>query len=314
LVPLETVSPLEVSSAKDRLQLRNERTKLQNDVRTTLLQGLGGAFFLATAFFTWRQVRLSQEQLQNAQEQLHNAKESQITERLTRAIDQLASKDKEVDISVGAIYSLERIAKDSPPDASSIHEVLSAYIRTRAKLPSDIESIEHSKEDEYGDTFLLYTRLPGVQAAMTALARPPLSLDSVPFLICLDFRVSDLEGAYLRRASLFGCHFELANLKKAQLQDSNLKNATLQFADLKDACLQGAKLNGANLENADLQRAHLEGAFVGGCNFRNAKGLDEAHLKGARADERTEWPEGFDWEAADVVSGEDGIADGPPKS
>jgi hypothetical protein len=52
-----------------------EGLKAQNEVRTTLLQGLGGVALLMGAYFTYRQ--------------LHTAWEGQITERFTRAIDQL---------------------------------------------------------------------------------------------------------------------------------------------------------------------------------------------------------------------------------
>jgi hypothetical protein len=48
---------------------------VQNQVRTTLLQGLAGVALLVGAYFTYRQ--------------LGTVREGQITERFTRAIDQL---------------------------------------------------------------------------------------------------------------------------------------------------------------------------------------------------------------------------------
>lgn len=59
LAPPLRVSPTEVESAKDRLQLANDRLKAQNDVRTGLLQGLGGVMLVAGAYVSWRQVRAS---------------------------------------------------------------------------------------------------------------------------------------------------------------------------------------------------------------------------------------------------------------
>jgi hypothetical protein len=52
----------------------------ENAVRTTLLQGLGGAAVLLGAWFTWRQ--------------LHTAREGQLTERFTRAVDQLGKTEQ----------------------------------------------------------------------------------------------------------------------------------------------------------------------------------------------------------------------------
>src|SRR5829696_6253474 len=77
----------------DGEQLRE--SQVQNEVRTTLLQGLGGAFLLMGAFFTYRQV--------------HTAREGQITERYSRAIDQLG-RVEQLDVRLGGIYALERIA------------------------------------------------------------------------------------------------------------------------------------------------------------------------------------------------------------
>jgi hypothetical protein len=99
---------------------RSELLKAKNDVRTTLLQGLGGAFFLATAFFTWRQIQISQRQLRVAEDQ-------QLANRFSHGIEQLGSDNQ--GIRVGGIYGLERIAWDSARDHGPIIEVLTAFIR-----------------------------------------------------------------------------------------------------------------------------------------------------------------------------------------
>jgi hypothetical protein len=57
----------------------------------------------------------------------------------------------------------------------------------------------------------------------------------------------------------------------------------LQSADLSDALLRSANLKAANLNRANLQRADLRDAD-----------LRRASLKGARFDDKTRWPDGFD--------------------
>jgi hypothetical protein len=104
LVPTRVEAAGEIP-AVERLRLQNERLKLRNDVRTTMLQAMGGAFFLVTALLTWRQLQLNRE--------------GQITERFTRAIDQLGSDDK-LDVRLGGIYALERIANDSSTERGAI--------------------------------------------------------------------------------------------------------------------------------------------------------------------------------------------------
>src|SRR4029453_12015946 len=94
----------------------SEELKAQNDVRTTLLQALAGGVLLLGAYLTYRQLRVSRE--------------GQLTDRYTKAVDQLGSDH--LDVRVGGIYALERIARDSPPDRATIEEVLTAYLRGHA--------------------------------------------------------------------------------------------------------------------------------------------------------------------------------------
>jgi hypothetical protein len=54
--------------------------------------------------------------------------QGQVTDRCTKAIEQLAS-DKGLDVQTGGIYALERIAGDSPRDHPTVMEVLAAFIR-----------------------------------------------------------------------------------------------------------------------------------------------------------------------------------------
>src|SRR5580700_11327725 len=58
-------------------------------------------------------------------------RESQVTDRYTRAIEQLGS-DK-LDVRIGGIYALERVARDSAKDHQTVMEVLSAFIREHSR-------------------------------------------------------------------------------------------------------------------------------------------------------------------------------------
>jgi hypothetical protein len=88
-----------------------DKAKSINDVRVTLLQGIGGAVLLLGAYFTYRQ-------LQTGREQLAIAQQGQVTERFTRAIDQLGSS--QVDVRIGGIYGLERITQDAAADRTAV--------------------------------------------------------------------------------------------------------------------------------------------------------------------------------------------------
>ena len=61
------------------------------------------------------------------------SREGQVTDRYTKAIEQLGS-DK-LDVRIGGIYALERIARDSAKDHPTVMEVLTAFIRAHSREP-----------------------------------------------------------------------------------------------------------------------------------------------------------------------------------
>jgi hypothetical protein len=93
------------------------------------------------------------------------AQQGHITDRYTRAIEQLGS-DKQ-DVRLGGIYALERIAKDSAQDGATIAEVLTALIRGRAPWPPGPLDQPSEGTPIKEIPFLRY-RAPDVHAAGTA--------------------------------------------------------------------------------------------------------------------------------------------------
>jgi hypothetical protein len=299
-----------------------ELARAINDIRTTLLQGIGGVAVLLGAYFAYRQLQVNHE--------------GQITERFTRAIDQLGHLD--TDVRIGGIYALERIANDSSSDRATIAEVLAAFVRGHAPWPPPSTTAQwlvtrfpslarllrtHPLDPEWPvEVPDLQTRAPDVQAAVTVLGRrrPPPGDFAELNLQRVDLRNARLQGATLRNAQMFGANFLGAELTSADLRDTdlravNLRSANLPFANLGNADLSGAQLRRAelyeaNLHGADLRRADLRdtylveadlsGAHLGTAQLQDAD-LTGAKLFGAVADDKTAWPEGFDWRAAGVV-------------
>src|SRR5215211_1419655 len=214
------------------------RLKAMGDMRTALVAGLAGLAALASLALTARTYRLTQE--------------GQITERYTRAIDQLGS-DK-LDIRLGGIYALERIAVDSGRDHSTVVEVLSAFAREHSEAANQhrsrlegLRAVEllrrlvprrHITRPDQGaralnayapDSFRRITT--DVQATLTVLGRLPERLN---------VSRGDLGGAALVGANLAGARLEEANFRY-----SDLRGATLTGADLARASLTAATLEGA---------------------------------------------------------------------
>jgi hypothetical protein len=254
----------------------------------------------------WR--LLTYRQLQTGREQLQIAQQGQVTERFTRAIDQLGHP--ELDVRLGGIYALERIANDSPNDRTTIAEVLTAFVRGHAPWPSRLPG-QYRADAPIEQVPELPARAPDVQAALTVLARrqPLPKLRGRLDLEASDLRKARLEDANLQDASLAKANLQEAILDAADLQGAILYNVNLQGAVLADAKLQqpsfdGAKLqgarleraqlqdaifDGANLHGADLERAQLQGAHLEHVQLRGAQ-LDVADLQGANLEQRPRLP------------------------
>ena len=76
-----------------------------------------------------------------------------MTDRYTRVIGQLGS-DK-LDVRIGGIYALERIARDSAIDHPTVMEVLAAFIREHSQEHGirPIISPTQDRKDRHGPTF-----------------------------------------------------------------------------------------------------------------------------------------------------------------
>ena len=258
-----------------------EYFELENAIRTMVAQAGAGIAILVGLYFTWRRVEV--------------AGEGQITERFTRAIDQLGSEKREV--RLGGIYALERIANDSVKDHWTIVETLAAYIREKAPWAGG-RALEGAVPGQGGgDAEGAVRPAADVQAALTVIGRRRwraferrgrwLEMDEQR----VDLRLTDLRGASLMDAHLEEVLLTEAHLEGAKLNGAYLEGAELHSAYLNRAWLPGADLRYANLVGTDLSwsylwGADLEGAIVAGADFDRANldraNLQEANLDGAR--------------------------------
>jgi hypothetical protein len=217
------------------------------------------------------------------------SRQGQVTDRYTKAIEQLGSG--KLDVRIGGIYALERVARDSPRDHPTIMEVLAAFIREH--------SHEHPPPLEGHTAPPSRDARPDVQAAATVIGRRTTRHDS-QFLNLVGanltgakLSVADLPTALLMGANLTGANLVDANLTGAYLNGANLTTALLYGANLTGANLTGANLTGANLAYANLTRANLTRADLTRANLisANLKGADltRATLTGAYLD-GAHWP------------------------
>ncbi|MDB9426002.1 pentapeptide repeat-containing protein [Microcystis aeruginosa CS-564/01] len=247
----------------------------------------------------------------NSQAEIQLTQQRLITERFSKAVEQIGN-DKE-EVVIGGIYSLERIAKDSPKDQWTIMEVLTSYIRKNSPIPSNIQQLEPAARQK------ALEKLPSVsipvQAALTVIGRRKVENDQAGDNLAgttdsnkikfLDLSRTNLRGANLDGANLDGANLDGAILDGAILNRANLNRANLNRANLDGAILDGAILNEAYLGGAYLGAAYLGAAYLGAAYLYGAEHLYPEQIKSACFWERAiytqaKWDEDKQlWVAAD---------------
>ena len=197
-----------------------------------------------------------------------------------------------MEVRMGGIYALERIARDKLVFHTQIMEILCVYIwenspagktdengneaqipdgikdRTDIDLRADIEAVLKVLRRRTKDQIEQEQKWPGELADES---------DSDGYS---GYRL-DLRGTDLQDHDLRGINLNHARLQSANLQYVKLQGAKLQGAKLWRAQLQGAKLWRARLQEADLENANLQGADLRGVKMSEGTILEGANLKGA---------------------------------
>ena len=230
-----------------------ERADARQGVRTASLALLAGAIGVVGAVYTARGYALNRA--------------GQLTDRFTKAIEQLGHK--ELDVRLGGIYALERIARDSKQDHPQVVEVLTAFVREHAPLDRDAEDPDPESGWQTPET--------DVQAVLTVLGRRKVSHETEPppWL--------DLAETNLHRAILFEARFRRAGLRGARLRGAHFVRADLSESYLGGTDLRWANLRETNPSDSDLRDANLHGANLSGADLREVWYNDN-----------TVWPKGFD--------------------
>jgi hypothetical protein len=213
---------------------REPRLETARDTARGRLLALGAGLLAAGALaFTARNIALSRQ--------------GRSAGRYATAVKQLGSA--ELDVRIGGIQALERVAREAPADHPAVMQMLAAFIR------------EHSRPQwppsDPGGPVPERPLRPDVQAAVTAVGRRLTERDAGP----VDLTRADLTGADLAGADLAGADLGGARLPGADLGGARLTGADLGGADLTGANLADTDLTGADLAGTDLTRAELTGAL-----------------------------------------------------
>jgi hypothetical protein len=170
---------------------------------------------------------------------------------------------------LGAIYALERIAKESEPDYWAILAILTAYVQERVPLR---RNQDHTPPSEIPPILAA-----DIQAILTVIGRRMRSFGKgenvILELAFTDLAGANLGGANLEKVGLLNTSLQWAYFGEARLAGAILVGAYLEKANLSHARLRGAMLSGAHLSGADHTGARLEGVFLNSADLRGVRGL-----------------------------------------
>lgn len=252
ILPQMRVASEKTLTPKERIELENATRSSLAQSFGTLSQTVGGIVLVIGVYFTWRNLIATEDK--------------QVTERFTKAIEQLGSEKPEV--CMGGIYALERIANDSEKDHWSVMEILCAFVRHRS-------SIDKNRGNQQ-------TISKEIQAALTVIKRRKISQD--PKQKILDLSFSYLKGANLRGEGFKSFFlrkedFVRSNLQEADFTGSNLESSDFTGSNLIGACFSKANLNAAEFTRANLLQADFTNASTTATKFIDANLLQAKGLK-----------------------------------
>lgn len=275
--PLDKVSQFNTINITEKATIENLYRTTSIQFVTIIGQALGSLALLVGLIFAWGNLNV--------------AKEGQITERFTRAVDQLGNPAQE--IRLGGVHALGIISKESKKDYSTIMTILADYVRINSNIYNHSEnrypkyrsfSMDILANETTTSDFLDGVVSTDIQAALNVIGEHKSFFNREK-----DKRLG-MKEAFLRGADLTGLHFEgvifsWANLECTKIVETYLDGANLYQTNLKFATIAAAELKNARLEEADLLGAkiiysHLEGAHLHGANLRGAD-LEVANLRGA---------------------------------
>jgi uncharacterized protein YjbI with pentapeptide repeats len=270
---------------------KKDELTVEDKVRSTWINAIGGLGLFVTGCFAFLNYQISQKKLEldkeTSEKNLKLADSKQITERFSNAVEQLGN-EASITVRLGAIYSLERIAKESAFTDGYIFwttmELLAAFVREKSSKDIDVQKLKdklNKDTNEQHDLSQINDLHQDVQTALTVIGKRETGgvmnpAQQLNFRECklnkanlymaklhyFTFCGAELQEAYLHHANLYN-----AELTQANLQDADLENSMLDISSLKKANLKNARLKNASIRGADLTEADLSGADIENTNF-----------------------------------------------
>jgi hypothetical protein len=220
-----------------------ELADLEVSSRGTFVQIVGGVALILTFVATWMQIADARKASDRAS-RLTQAQQE--TERFTRAVEQLGSKN--FALRLGGIYGLERLALDSPRERGTVSQLMIAYLR---KTHTNQQTWGLFAPKASGDELLQFRSWIG--ACRSTRQKPAVDTQAA-----IDV---------LRSIRVRGSALDLSGL---DLTAVRMRGIDLSDADLRDSRLRFVHAENAKFDRADLERTDFTAACLADTSFRNA--------------------------------------------
>jgi pentapeptide repeat protein len=240
------------------------RATAEASFRNSLVTAIVGLSVLGGLYYTARNLRLSQS--------------GQLTDRFSKAVEQLGNPD--INVRMGGLYALERVARDSGRDAATVTEVLIRFIRNRTIPEQPDESLKVA--DDVNVALKAIGRRPGVDQEFDRLDLSHLTINgaSLEFANLKDANLCYVSAVRVNfgAASLKAAEFGFADARRSFFTNADIRKCSFYNTDLRYSFFSNAKLDYVDFRNADLRHT-----IFGGSGERNLP-LRFANMKGARLD------------------------------
>ena len=212
-----------------------------------------------------RQNIIANDQKEIADKQAKTAEQGLITDRINKAVESLGKlnrADKPVlEVRIGALYALERIAQDSLEDHIRIMKIICAYIYVIASLTNSTDMVSGVEEDIRTALIII-----GQRGEWTENQKHLKEEEKQNYQL-------DLRNCNLRNADLNN-----ANMSRARLSITTFERARLNGAILRNANLIKTNLTKAQLNKTDFKNAYMGGAWAYEGDFLRCLNLTQRQL------------------------------------
>lgn len=261
------------------------------------------AAIFGAAFLTWRTV-VAHWQARASLAQVSIARESHYTTLFTKAVEQLgATRDVKrraiddgdnpptlydytetepnLEVRLGAIYALERIAKDSERDRAPILEVFCSYVRNPQNcgnavelkdIPDDQIKFREWKNQLHPPRIDIKACIRILSGELAANQNGDLSRSNLQNHIFIDGALAgtNFDGSNLGASSFNNFNVDNSRFNRAIIVAVTFQNCLIRNADLDEARFSHVRFEACHLTSSQAHRTQFSTSIVQSSDWQNA--------------------------------------------